>query len=299
MMINKDWMEKCITAGELLYGEFPMSVFHQMYATKAEPVGTSTVMESYDDSLMMLCDGKMFTPYIATEGELLQIFKEADESGNPYASIHFDLTELKALRNEHKSVEELEYWIPTAKQIEELVDKSYIRTPEMTALEKEIRRLGGDPEFLTILWQEVSTGKTDMNDAVNDILQKIAGTYPNGAPTLEQLNANLRSVQEFVNMVNRRDRKGWPPKELFKKQFPHGMMHMPTIVPGSAQAAQLLKQSEPQLKAMGADVDYSSIDTFATVGQYGERKILKVGRNDPCPCGSGKKYKQCHGRNIS
>jgi preprotein translocase subunit SecA len=24
-------------------------------------------------------------------------------------------------------------------------------------------------------------------------------------------------------------------------------------------------------------------------------KNLKVGRNDPCPCGSGKKYKQCHG----
>jgi preprotein translocase subunit SecA len=24
----------------------------------------------------------------------------------------------------------------------------------------------------------------------------------------------------------------------------------------------------------------------------------KVGRNDPCPCGSGKKYKQCHGRNA-
>jgi preprotein translocase subunit SecA len=25
----------------------------------------------------------------------------------------------------------------------------------------------------------------------------------------------------------------------------------------------------------------------------------RVGRNDPCPCGSGKKYKQCHGANIS
>jgi len=22
----------------------------------------------------------------------------------------------------------------------------------------------------------------------------------------------------------------------------------------------------------------------------------KVGRNDPCPCGSGKKYKRCHGK---
>jgi len=28
-------------------------------------------------------------------------------------------------------------------------------------------------------------------------------------------------------------------------------------------------------------------------GSQGDRK---VGRNDPCPCGSGKKYKQCHGR---
>ena len=23
---------------------------------------------------------------------------------------------------------------------------------------------------------------------------------------------------------------------------------------------------------------------------------LRVGRNEPCPCGSGKKYKQCHGK---
>ena len=36
--------------------------------------------------------------------------------------------------------------------------------------------------------------------------------------------------------------------------------------------------------------------------KIGDRKIKlatqghKIGRNDPCPCGSGKKYKQCHGR---
>ncbi|GAF75123.1 unnamed protein product, partial [marine sediment metagenome] len=24
----------------------------------------------------------------------------------------------------------------------------------------------------------------------------------------------------------------------------------------------------------------------------------KVGRNDPCPCGSGKKFKKCCGRNL-
>jgi uncharacterized protein len=27
-----------------------------------------------------------------------------------------------------------------------------------------------------------------------------------------------------------------------------------------------------------------------------KRDEPKVGRNDPCPCGSGKKFKQCHGK---
>lgn len=31
-------------------------------------------------------------------------------------------------------------------------------------------------------------------------------------------------------------------------------------------------------------------------GSQVRRTVPKVGRNDPCPCGSGKKYKHCHGR---
>jgi len=27
-------------------------------------------------------------------------------------------------------------------------------------------------------------------------------------------------------------------------------------------------------------------------------KPKKIGRNDPCPCGSGKKYKKCCGKNV-
>lgn len=38
----------------------------------------------------------------------------------------------------------------------------------------------------------------------------------------------------------------------------------------------------------------------ASVGLKGaapyRRETPKIGRNDPCPCGSGKKYKKCHGR---
>ena len=28
------------------------------------------------------------------------------------------------------------------------------------------------------------------------------------------------------------------------------------------------------------------------------KRVKKIGRNDPCPCGSGKKYKFCHGRDV-
>ena len=29
------------------------------------------------------------------------------------------------------------------------------------------------------------------------------------------------------------------------------------------------------------------------------RRAVNIGRNDPCTCGSGKKYKNCHGRSVS
>jgi preprotein translocase subunit SecA len=35
--------------------------------------------------------------------------------------------------------------------------------------------------------------------------------------------------------------------------------------------------------------------TSAQTEQPYTREGNKVGRNDPCPCGSGKKFKQCHG----
>ncbi|MDL2235356.1 SEC-C domain-containing protein, partial [Christensenellaceae bacterium OttesenSCG-928-L17] len=38
------------------------------------------------------------------------------------------------------------------------------------------------------------------------------------------------------------------------------------------------------------------LDTPNPAGNEPARKGKTVGRNDPCPCGSGKKYKQCHGK---
>ncbi|MCH1522194.1 MAG: preprotein translocase subunit SecA [Arenicellales bacterium] len=46
----------------------------------------------------------------------------------------------------------------------------------------------------------------------------------------------------------------------------------------------------------GQGVDTGTAGPAAEASQPFVRSTAKVGRNEPCPCGSGKKYKQCHGK---
>ncbi len=58
-------------------------------------------------------------------------------------------------------------------------------------------------------------------------------------------------------------------------------------------------QREEQLQAMRAEQEDQPMFYGPAEGspkQQAVRKEGKVGRNDPCPCGSGKKYKKCHGQ---
>ena len=50
--------------------------------------------------------------------------------------------------------------------------------------------------------------------------------------------------------------------------------------------------------AVGGSADEEAAAVQAAAAQqaaYGEES-QRIGRNDPCPCGSGKKYKHCHGQ---
>jgi len=65
----------------------------------------------------------------------------------------------------------------------------------------------------------------------------------------------------------------------------------------AAEAAVALEQQASQL----SNVTYTHPNEDGSVSQETDPATLvqdvpKVGRNDPCPCGSGKKYKQCHGK---
>ena len=64
-----------------------------------------------------------------------------------------------------------------------------------------------------------------------------------------------------------------------------------------------IEAMEAQRRQNSADIEYQHENASAMGTTESEEEHTpfvrdgeKVGRNDPCPCGSGKKYKQCHGK---
>jgi preprotein translocase subunit SecA len=64
------------------------------------------------------------------------------------------------------------------------------------------------------------------------------------------------------------------------------------------QATQAAEAIEERLGHV-ANVRYAHPNEDGSVSEEADvavAEVPRVGRNDPCPCGSGKKYKHCHGR---
>jgi preprotein translocase subunit SecA len=96
----------------------------------------------------------------------------------------------------------------------------------------------------------------------------------------------VRTEQEVEALETRRE----PPRMRFEHPDASGAAAVPAAagaaagLPGAMPAAGPRMSPSPAPAAAGA-----APAPFV-------RNLPKVGRNEPCPCGSGKKYKHCHGR---
>jgi preprotein translocase subunit SecA len=69
----------------------------------------------------------------------------------------------------------------------------------------------------------------------------------------------------------------------------------------SAEEAEKIEEARRKLEEKTTvNMVHDALNTFSDTPQEAgdAQEHPKVGRNEPCPCGSGKKYKQCHGRLI-
>ena len=60
-------------------------------------------------------------------------------------------------------------------------------------------------------------------------------------------------------------------------------------------AARQMQFQHPDMGGLGADEEGADV-LGATDFRDQQAALPKVVRNDPCPCGSGKKFKHCHGQ---
>ncbi|MOA51511.1 preprotein translocase subunit SecA [compost metagenome] len=60
--------------------------------------------------------------------------------------------------------------------------------------------------------------------------------------------------------------------------------------------AQRMQFQHSEVSAMPQADEGAEADGDVAVAAAPVRTEPKIGRNEPCPCGSGKKYKHCHGQ---
>lgn len=138
------------------------------------------------------------------------------------------------------------------------------------------------------LWKNHLLAMDELKDSVQ------SASFEQKDPLVIYKREAFTLFQEFIGEVNR---------EIVSFLYRGGI---PAPPPGQQNAPRQMRQApapqKPQYTSTSSDDDLESDSSdepqapqkFAPV----RRDEPKIGRNDACPCGSGKKYKQCHGKNL-
>jgi len=178
------------------------------------------------------------------------------------------------------------------------------------AMNKLAQRLQKEQPFLL---QHAAAVRSEHGDAVGEaavfyatLVWAMFDRGQDSAGTLPRLTAqNLADADKIVTEELGKI-EGLTDKPVHERVAPALVAKQPNIY---AKLAELLSEDVKEA-AMTADtaatiikpteVVIEAFDAAITGVRPGERQgtvvaSSKVGRNEPCPCGSGKKYKKCHG----
>jgi preprotein translocase subunit SecA len=126
------------------------------------------------------------------------------------------------------------------------------------------------------------------------------------------LNAITRRWTEHLQMIERLREgiglRGYgqiDPLIAFRKEshmiFEDTLAGVQDVVATSIYRVQVQQQAvpRPQMQRIDERAAVAGNGEAAATAQSGAIDWTKVKRNDPCPCGSGKKFKQCHYREVN
>ncbi|MGE5314177.1 MAG: preprotein translocase subunit SecA [Acidobacteriota bacterium] len=161
-----------------------------------------------------------------------------------------------------------------------------IGSEAMTAIEKMAML-----QVIDVRWKEHLREMDDMKEGI------YLRAYGQKDPVLEYKAEAYRMFVEMLGMINKEA------LNLIFKLFPEQQQQFETRTrrrPVRPAQMTLQHESAAGMGMRSAPAEEGGAPAAAAAAPAQQVVQLhveeKVGRNDPCPCGSGKKYKQCHGR---
>ncbi len=139
-------------------------------------------------------------------------------------------------------------------------------------------------------WKEHLREMDDLKEGIN------LRAYGQKDPLLEYKAEAFRMFTEMLDMINQEV------LNLVFKLFPAAPEQIPARRPSRVPRPHELTLTHREAVGMGFQENREPVAAGATPAETKPGKPqpvrvgAKIGRNDPCPCGSGKKYKNCHGR---
>ena len=265
------WLAACLFFAENFYGVFEKSVLLDVYNNRKGYHLTYKELEE-------LCED---FPADRTDCHLVKGQK-------------FIVVETLAYTEQFRELLDIQtgkvFYIPTADEVLDYSKNLYLsKEPAYERLrsffQNEIGLTYQEADMETAeVWEKVQWD-TDLPELLQYLIDVMGGTLDHRK--IEKLVGLLQDANNNTRLMIHR---GQTPNEILRSQMP--FTKAPVVVPGSSRMAEMLQELSPDLAAMGLNVDLESNAAVVPAGNT----TKKVYPNDPCPCGSGKKYKKCCGR---
>ena len=177
------------------------------------------------------------------------------------------------------------HYVPHKNELLKYMDEEHFeKTGEYKALVKYVKKnfLKNQPERAEELCEEIHKilhVGPDMQEVMNTL-----NYWGIDFKDMDQLNELTALLMKFANNIRIWENNGHTPEEISRK------FEKPNMKP--------LPKKPFDFKNLGKEAK-SNGNAANDNGSHGDGSVgtKKVGRNEPCPCGSGKKYKKCCGKN--
>lgn len=280
------WLSQCLDFGEAFYGIFDKDVLREMFNVRKG-------LHISEEELEKLCNE---FPADMTECHLEEGQRFIVAEYLAYYGSYKDLLDLQAGK---------EFYIPNEQEILDYARNFYLSQEPAYQnfrefLQHEIEMTYEESDDVALdIWDKIQFD-VDFTDIIRYLMDDYEDLLDDAK--MEQF---IQLLQELNNNTRLQIHRGHKPNEMIQKAIEQGCFSQrPIVVPGSTEAADLLKSASEELKEMGICVDLNSNASMipANSGQsdaFGQAddSFKKIYPNDPCPCGSGKKFKKCCGRN--